>query len=60
MPVGPDGILVFAENDSDEGKALVQTRHTETTISSLDHKNYRQERTRMYRPDNSRFSRLER
>ena len=42
MPVGPDGILVFAESDSDEEKALVQTRHTETTFSSLDQKNYRQ------------------
>ena len=56
MPVGPDGILFFAESDSDEEKALVQTRHTQTAFSSLDRKNYRQNRSKMYRPDDSQFS----
>jgi len=33
----------FAENDSDDGKGSVQTRHTQTAFSSTDRKNYRQE-----------------
>jgi len=33
------------EGDSDAGKCSVQTRHTQTTISSLHQKNYRQEAT---------------
>ena len=46
------------EGDSDAWKGSVQTRHTQTAFSSLDRKNYRQERTYKYRPDDSRFSRL--
>ena len=37
--------LSVKEGDSDDGKGSVQTRHTETTFSGLDRKNYRQERT---------------
>lgn len=46
----------IAESDSHVVKGSLQTRHTETTISSLDQKNYRQERSKMYRPDDSQFS----
>jgi len=35
----------FEEGDSDTLKGSVQTRHTQTTISSLEQKNYRQEGT---------------
>ena len=32
--------LSVKEGDSDDGKGSVQTRHTETTFSGLDQKNY--------------------
>ena len=54
----PRCFLSVEESDSDAGKGSVQTRHTQTTISSLEQKNYRQESSKMCRPDNSRFSRL--
>ena len=46
---------MIEEGDSDDGKGSVQTRHTQTTFSSLDRKNYRQESSKMCRPDNSQF-----
>jgi len=51
-----DNSYWIEESDSDDGKGSVQTRHTQTAFSSLDRKNYRQNRSKMYRPDDSQFS----
>jgi len=35
------------EDDSDDGKSSVKSRHTQTTFSGIEQKNYRQEHSKM-------------
>jgi len=49
-------ILMIEESDSDAWKGSVQTRHTQMRYSSLYRKNYCQESSYDYHPDDSRFS----
>ena len=48
-------ILRIEESDSDAGKTFIQTRHTQTTFSSLEQKKYRQDDTYKCSPDDSQF-----